>query len=247
MRHQRPRLALAAVASLQALLLCGPAVGQTVRMFDEAPSLEQLRSIMVPESHGGLSRRIVLPQANGAAASNPVQPPAVPMPVASATPTAPPPVAEAEATQPEPRAAMPVAFRSTHPPAPRSHRATSAALSSPDNQEAAPGMVGFRINFAFNSDAIPAVYGVFLDRIAALMKEESQVRLRIEGHTDAVGSDAYNLELSQRRALAVAEYLVQRQGIEPNRLSVEGKGKSEPLLANPYDPRNRRVQFVRVD
>jgi OmpA-OmpF porin, OOP family len=247
MRHHRPCLALAAAASLQALLLCGPAIGQTVQMFDEAPSLEQLRGIMIPESHGGLSRRIVLPNANGVAASAFLQPEAAAAPVASAAQPAPRQAAEAEAPPPESRPTIPVAFRPSHQPAPHPRHTAPAALSSSDEHAATAGAVGFRINFAFNSNAIPATYDVFLDRIAALMKEELQVHIRIEGHTDAVGSDAYNLELSQRRALAVAEYLVQRQGIEPDRLSVAGKGKSEPLLADPYDPRNRRVQFVRVD
>jgi outer membrane protein OmpA-like peptidoglycan-associated protein len=256
MRHHK---SFAAVASLQAMLLCGSAMGQTVQMFDEAPSLEQLRSIMVPESRGGPSRKIVLPHVDGIAASGSLQTavfaePATAVPVVSIAPVAaaPQPVqrqavkAEVEAPAPESRQATPAAFRPAHTPAPRLHRAAPAAASSPDAPTAA-GVVGFRINFAFNSDAIPAAYGVFLDRVAALMKEESQVRIQIEGHTDAVGPDDYNRELSQRRAAAAAEYLVQRQGIEPDRLVVAGKGKSEPLLADPYNPRNRRVQFVRVD
>lgn len=247
MRRRRLRLLAAAAVSLQALLLCGPAMGQTVQMFDEAPSLEQLRSIMIPESHGGLSRRIVLPQTGGVTVPNAVQPAAAAAPAASDPLPAPRQAAEAEPPPTDERPATPVAYRPAHVPAPHTHRATQTALSGSNDRHAAPGTVGFRINFAFNSDAIPAVYGVFLDRIAALMREESQVRIQIEGHTDAVGSDAYNLDLSRRRALAVAEYLVQRRGIEPDRLSVAGKGKSEPLLADPYDPRNRRVQFVRVD
>jgi outer membrane protein OmpA-like peptidoglycan-associated protein len=262
MRHHLPRRAALAAVSLQALLLCGSAMGQTVQMFDEAPSLEQLRSIMVPESRGGPSRRIVLPHVDGVATSGSLQPaafavPAAAAPITSAAPVTfaaplapalqpmPTPAAEAEAPVPEPRQA-PVAFRPAHPSAPRPHRAAPAAASSLD--EPAPAeAVGFRINFAFNSDVIPPAYGVFLDRVAALMKEEAQVRIQIEGHTDATGPDAYNRDLSQRRAAAAAEYLVHQQGIEPDRLMVAGKGKSEPLLANPYDPRNRRVQFVRVD
>ncbi len=257
MRHHLPRRAALAAVSLQALLLCGPAMGQSVQMFDEAPSLAQLRSIMVPESHGGSSRRIVLPHVDGVATSSSLQPaafamPAPAAPITLATPAAPAPqpmpapAAEAEAPIPEPRQATPVAFRPAHPAAPRAHRVAPAAASG--SEEPAPAeAVGFRINFAFNSDVIPAPYGVFLDRVAALMKEEAQVRIQIEGHTDATGPDAYNLDLSQRRAAAAAEYLVRQQGIEPDRLVVAGKGKSEPLLADPYNPRNRRVQFVRVD
>ena len=257
MRHHLPRRAALAAVSLQALLLGGPAVGQTVQMFDDAPSLEQLRSIMVPESRGGPSRRIVLPHVDGVATSSALQPaafsvPAPAAPVAFAAPAVPAPqpmpapAAEAEAPMPEPRQATPVAVRPAHPAAPRPHRAAPTAASGP-NEEAPAEAVGFRINFAFNSDVIPPASSVFLDRVAALMKEEAQVRIQIEGHTDATGPDAYNRDLSQRRAAAAAEYLVRQQGIEPDRLVVAGKGKSEPLLADPYNPRNRRVQFVRVD
>src|SRR5919206_28796 len=93
----------------------------------------------------------------------------------------------------------------------------------------AVGSVGFRINFALNSAAVPPTYFPYVDRIGELLRQEVQVKLLIEGHTDATGSDAYNLDLSQRRAIAVAEYLVRRQGIDPERLLVTGKGKREPL------------------
>jgi outer membrane protein OmpA-like peptidoglycan-associated protein len=84
-----------------------------------------------------------------------------------------------------------------------------------------------------------------IDEIAQLMKEAPQLKLRVEGHTDAVGSASYNGSLSERRALSVGEYLV-KQGIDPSRLILVGKGMTEPLTRNPYDPANRRVQFVRV-
>jgi len=66
----------------------------------------------------------------------------------------------------------------------------------------------------------------------------------IQGHTDAVGSDFYNEELSQRRALAVKRYLVATHGIDPSRLRTMGVGKYEPLPGrDPFAPENRRVQF----
>jgi OmpA-OmpF porin, OOP family len=77
------------------------------------------------------------------------------------------------------------------------------------------------------------------------MKEAPDIKVRVEGHTDAAGSSAYNVALSERRALSVAEYMV-KLGIEPSRLVLVGKGMAEPLTHNPYDPTNRRVQFVRV-
>jgi outer membrane protein OmpA-like peptidoglycan-associated protein len=114
-------------------------------------------------------------------------------------------------------------------------------------QEAAvaSGVVGFRINFAFDSDVLPASSFPMIDRIAELMNEAPEMKLRVEGHTDATGTAAYNMALSERRALSVADYLV-KQGIDPARLILVGKGPTEPMTENHFDPRNRRVQFVRM-
>ncbi len=93
---------------------------------------------------------------------------------------------------------------------------------------------------------MPAAAQPFIARIAQLLLEEPQVKLQVEGHTDALGSDEYNLMLSQRRAQSVAASLVQH-GVTPARLVVLGKGEGEPLTANANSPQNRRVQFVRVE
>lgn len=236
MRHQRlPRLALViGTMSLPVLLLGGTAFGQTVQMFDSAPTLEQLRNIIIPESHGGMTRRIVLPQDTAPQVTTPIQPVSASVPVMVTDPVS--------GRQNRERGGQTGAVLEQQP-APASAKAPSDA---PSGRTARGGVVGFRINFAFNSNAIPAAYAVFIDRVGELMREEPQLKLRIEGHTDAVGSDRYNLALSQRRAIAVARYLV-GQHIEPERLSPVGKGKAEPLTSNPYDSRNRRVQFVRVE
>jgi OmpA-OmpF porin, OOP family len=84
-----------------------------------------------------------------------------------------------------------------------------------------------------------------IDRVAQLMREAPELKLRIEGHTDAAGSADYNQSLSQERALSVAQYLA-AQGIARTRLILVGKGKTEPLTHDPYEPANRRVQFVRI-
>jgi len=114
-------------------------------------------------------------------------------------------------------------------------------------QPAAASSVAFRINFELNSAVVPPAYLPFVDRVGELLRQEPRVKLLIEGHTDATGSDGYNLRLSRLRAMAVAEYLVKRRDIDPERLRVAGKGRSEPLTDDPYDPRNRRVQFVRTE
>ncbi|HSW17763.1 MAG TPA: OmpA family protein, partial [Ramlibacter sp.] len=66
----------------------------------------------------------------------------------------------------------------------------------------------------------------------------------VEGHTDAVGSDAYNLELSRVRAQAVRGYLVQRHGIDAARLKTVAYGEGRRIEGSgPNDAVNRRVQF----
>jgi outer membrane protein OmpA-like peptidoglycan-associated protein len=72
-------------------------------------------------------------------------------------------------------------------------------------------------------------------------------RIRIGGHTDARGADAYNLALSRQRAQAVADYLARQHGVRPERLQVEGYGRQR--LADPANPEsvvNRRVEVVNL-
>jgi outer membrane protein OmpA-like peptidoglycan-associated protein len=136
-------------------------------------------------------------------------------------------------------------------PAPRTSIASDTASGSarhrlPAQEEAIqPGAVAFHVNFAFNSAQLPDTARSMIDLMAQLMKEAPDVKVRVEGHTDAIGSAGFNVALSERRALSVGEYLV-KQGVEPSRLLLIGKGMAEPLTHNRYDPANRRVQFVRV-
>jgi len=67
----------------------------------------------------------------------------------------------------------------------------------------------------------------------------------IEGHTDAVGARAYNIELSRMRAQAVKDFLVNEMAVDASRLEVVGKGSAEPAnRRNPYASENRRVVVV---
>jgi len=85
-----------------------------------------------------------------------------------------------------------------------------------------------------------------LDEVAGvLLKNPNLGPIRIEGHTDNVGSKTINLDLSQRRAEAVMDYLVGK-GVSPNRLSAEGFGFSQPIATNATAlgrAKNRRVEF----
>jgi outer membrane protein OmpA-like peptidoglycan-associated protein len=70
----------------------------------------------------------------------------------------------------------------------------------------------------------------------------------VAGHTDAVGSEGYNQDLSERRADTIKKYLSEKYGIDGSNLVTVGYGESKPKDANaPMDPTNRRVQVVNMD
>ena len=99
-----------------------------------------------------------------------------------------------------------------------------------------------QINFAFDSAQLDASAQKILLQQAAWIKQFPEARFRVYGHTDAVGSTAYNNRLGQRRANAAVAFLT-RQGISRSRLeAVVSFGKSRPLVATPdRDRRNRRT------
>lgn len=216
------------------LSLTAPALAEDqIHVFDEPPPLEELRAILVPDQGPGMSRKIEIPPPQ-ALAQAPAQTTTAPAIAAAPAPTPKPaPAQMAKSGNAEPAATASVA-------APKHSGIKRASLSVPAPQGNA---VAFHINFTFDSDVLPAAYQPHLDRIVDLMKAEPRLALTIEGHTDAYGSDAYNVELSRRRAVSVMRYLVER-GVEESRLVAVGKGKSSPLTQNPFDPSNRRVQFV---
>jgi outer membrane protein OmpA-like peptidoglycan-associated protein len=88
-----------------------------------------------------------------------------------------------------------------------------------------------------------------LARIAGIIMTSHDYTISVNGHTDDVGSDAYNQKLSERRAQAVRDYLV-KAGLSPGILSVEGHGKSLPLVKGTSDAaraKNRRVELGLVN
>ena len=88
-----------------------------------------------------------------------------------------------------------------------------------------------------------------MDRLAQALKDNSNTRVIIEGHTDSVGSDDYNMALSERRADAVADALRTR-GVPSDRYEVKGLGKSFPVASNDTQAgrqQNRRVEIVFSD
>lgn len=104
-------------------------------------------------------------------------------------------------------------------------------------------------NFEFNkSELLPSAYPV-LNNIALTMKDHPETRWRVEGHTDGIGSDSYNMELSRRRAESVVNYLVS-QGVERSRLEIVPFGKSAPVATNDTAEgraMNRRVEIKLIE
>jgi OOP family OmpA-OmpF porin len=114
----------------------------------------------------------------------------------------------------------------------------------------ADGRVATRgILFATNSDVIRPESTPTLTEIGEMLRSHADLRLSIEGHTDSDGDDAYNQQLSERRAAAVKAYLVDAYGIESARLSTTGMGETVPAADNGTPEgkqQNRRVELVKV-
>jgi outer membrane protein OmpA-like peptidoglycan-associated protein len=110
-------------------------------------------------------------------------------------------------------------------------------------------LVTYGILFDTGSDKVkPESYGT-IKSIADVLKENSDVKVKIIGHTDADGDAAKNLDLSKRRATSVKNELVNTFGIDASRLETDGKGKNEPLAPNDTPvskAKNRRVEFVKL-
>jgi outer membrane protein OmpA-like peptidoglycan-associated protein len=107
----------------------------------------------------------------------------------------------------------------------------------------------FDIYFSFNSDEIREESEPTLREIGELLRRHGDWALSIDGHTDGIASDAFNLSLSQRRAAAVKDALVKRYGVDAARLSTAGHGKSQPIDTNETAEgraRNRRVELIRT-
>ncbi len=110
---------------------------------------------------------------------------------------------------------------------------------------------GALINFDLNSAQIQPESYPLLDEFGKALKSGlAGQRFIVAGHTDSVGKADYNQELSDRRAQAVADYLLARHGIESDRLSLKGYGETRPIASNDNAKGralNRRVEFIRAE
>lgn len=92
--------------------------------------------------------------------------------------------------------------------------------------------IKLKVNFGFNSAAVQDQYFDDLSELATFLQRFSDLQVNVEGHTDSAGPDAYNQSLSQQRAQAVVDYLVQQHGIAAGRLMAKGYGESQPVASN---------------
>ncbi|MGL4287850.1 MAG: LCCL domain-containing protein, partial [Phreatobacter sp.] len=135
-----------------------------------------------------------------------------------------------------------------------------AAATTPAKLAAAPvqqnitqslrerGQVDLYVQFRFNSAELDLSAVDTLRELRNVLAEDANIRLGLIGHTDSVGTADYNRSLSYRRAEAVGRWLVQ-QGIAASRLSVDGRGRAEPIADNATEAgraANRRVQALKL-
>ena len=114
------------------------------------------------------------------------------------------------------------------------------------NSRFEPISVDLVIQFDLDSAKLKESSKQLLDYLVEAMKNDrlAAIKFKVEGHTDALGSEQHNLKLSQSRAESVVAYLIAK-GVDKDRLTREGKGFSELLLPEkPKASENRRVKII---
>lgn len=222
----RPTLPMTGAALLGVLVMTLP---QPAPAQSSDPAALQLIEQLRPRAGTG-TRGIRLPtpaDAGAPAATAPATPVAIPAP--SPAPVSPP----VSAAAPVPRPAAPPA-------------STAAALP------AARPAVSMTVTFASGSATLtPQAEQALAPLGRALASPDlAPFRFRIEGHTDTVGDAATNQALSERRAAAVRQFLIEQYGVAGSRLEAVGLGETRPAVPTPDEtpePRNRRVQVINLD
>lgn len=110
----------------------------------------------------------------------------------------------------------------------------SSPIASPAAQESTVKTITINLNveFEFDKATVMSIYSDQLATVAKAMQEQADIELVLEGHTDSVGSNEYNNDLSARRAEAVKQKLAADYGIAASRISTIGYGESRPIASN---------------
>lgn len=110
-------------------------------------------------------------------------------------------------------------------------------------------LVSYGIYFDVNKDVVKSESYGTIKEIAKVLTDNSNVKIKIVGHTDSDGDDKSNLDLSKRRAASVKNVLVKDFGIDASRIETDGKGESESIAKNDSAVNkalNRRVEFIKL-
>ena len=104
------------------------------------------------------------------------------------------------------------------------------------------------VNFEFDESEIEPMFEDTLNRVAQVLNENPDLRVQLIGHTDAIGTEVYNIGLAERRAESVANYL-QARGVRPEQLNQAAVGEGQPIATNETERGrflNRRVEIQPV-
>jgi len=148
----------------------------------------------------------------------------------------------------KPAPAPVVAAKPAPAPAPKvENDAAIATVANVKQNAAGAAVLSFKepINFKYNSDALDTKSTATVDQVAAALKKYPNAKVRVAGYTDSLGNAAYNMDLSERRAHAVAERLV-ADGIPAANVSYIGYGAANPIATNKTAEgryQNRRVEL----
>jgi outer membrane protein OmpA-like peptidoglycan-associated protein len=130
-------------------------------------------------------------------------------------------------------------------PLPQYPEAAPAPQPTPQDEVIVLSDLG-EVQFAFDSAKLTPAAMATLDSVMDKLKGADVQAIRVDGHTDSVGSDAYNQGLSERRAASVVDYLV-GHGVPADKLTSQGFGESRPMVDNDTDEgraQNRRVEIM---
>ena len=107
--------------------------------------------------------------------------------------------------------------------------------------------IELNVTFALNSSLITEEFDAEISNTADLLKQNPEVVVIVEGHTDNTGTEQYNQWLSDKRANAVAQRMIEKYGVAPEQIQMRGKGESEPVADNDTEEgrqMNRRVILI---
>jgi len=117
------------------------------------------------------------------------------------------------------------------------------------NHYGCPILTTLRLNFDFNKAEVKKIYYSQIAKVAKILKSNPKLKIEIDGYTDNVGSEKYNLKLSLKRAEAIKNILVKKYKIDAKRIKVKGYGKRYPLVSNNTPTNralNRRAEIIDI-